>query len=376
MGVASRVGTPVWEDLGPPLPQGVTTELAAARSRRPPDVLVVGLGATGLTAAAGLAARGAAVVGVDAAGIGGGAAGANGGFLLGGLAAFHHEAVARYGRAAAARWYDRTLEELERTWEREPTARRTGSLRSAHDAREHDDLRRQHAALRADGVAVEQVDGPLGPALLLPDDGVVDPLARCRRLAAEATAAGAVLVEGARAHVVDGDVRVAGERWTPRVVLVAVDGGLPDAVPALVGEVTPVRLQMLATAGVDAPDAVLDRPTYHRWGLDYAQQLPSGALAVGGGRDLEEEHARGGAPAVTPVVQRHLERLLARLVDGTPPAVARRWSACSGYTRDLLPVDRWVHRHVRVIGGLSGHGNVVGPMLARAAVDELLAAAG
>lgn len=359
---------PLWHDRGPPL--AVAAHDVGSDGPLPrADVLVVGLGATGLTAAVALASAGARVVAVDAVGVGGGAAGANGGFLLGGLATFHHAAVARHGRREAARWYHRSLDELARTVEEEPSARRTGSLRSAGDAAEAADLVAQHAALRRDGIAVEAVAGPLGPALLLPDDGVFDPMARCRRLAASAVAAGATLVTGGRVVVSGHEVRLAGRRVRPAATLVCVDGGLEEAVPALRGEVVSVRLQMLATARV--PARLLDRPLYHRWGHDYAQQLGDGRLAVGGGRDLEDTAARGGAVRTTAVVQQHLDRLTAALGAGDA-AVTHRWAAASAYTEDRLPLDRELAPGVHVLGGYSGHGNVVGVMLARAAAQRVL----
>lgn len=367
---------PVW--FGDGAAQGLVQPLSVSSedTLAVAEVVVVGLGASGLTAVVALATAGVAVVGIDEAGVGSGAAGANGGFLLGGLAAFHHDAVQRYGRDVASRWYAATLDELARTIDEEPTARRTGILRSAADPDEVADLRSQHVALRRDGIDAELVDGPLGPALLVADDGVFDPMARCRRLAGEALAAGATLVGATRVTVRAGGALEAGGRLlAPRATIVAVDGGLEGAVPALRHEVTSIRLQMQATAPQE--QRLLERPLYHRWGYDYAQQLPTGELAVGGGRDLEDARARGGAPTPTPVVQRHIDTLAARL--GSTAPVTHRWAARSAYTRDLLPIVAEVAPRVHVVGGYSGHGNVLGVLLARrtaARVQEHLAAAG
>lgn len=360
-------GTPLWHDRD--TAADVVVEPPSTLVSAPtPDVLVVGLGATGLTAIGSLARAGASVIGVDAGAVGSGAAGANGGFLLGGLASFHHDAVARHGRDVAARWYGRSLEELARTFEEEPTARRTGSLRSAADEREVADLGRHLAALRRDGIAGESVTGPFGPALLLPDDGAFDPMARCRRLARVALEAGATLVGAAPAVVSGEGVVVAGRPHRPRATLVTVDGGLEDVVPALAGDVTSIRLQMLGTA--PDPARLLARPTYHRWGHDYAQQLPDGSVAIGGGRDLEDAAARRGTPRPTAVVQRHLDALAGSL--GVTAPVTHRWASRSAYTADLLPVDTRVAPGVHVLGGYSGHGNVLGVALARVAARRVL----
>lgn len=360
--------TPLWHGRPTGVDDVPVRPPSALGSLRAPDVLVVGLGATGLTAIGALARAGASVIGVDAGAVGSGAAGANGGFLLGGLASFHHDAVARHGRAVASRWYARSLDELARTFEEEPTARRTGSLRSAADDAEVADLRRHRAALRRDGIAAEPTTGPLGPALLLPDDGTFDPMARCRRLARVAVEAGAVLVGSARAVVSGEEVVVAGRRLGPGATLVAVDGGLEEVVSSLADEVTSIRLQMLGTA--PDPADVLERPTYHRWGHDYAQQLPDGRVAIGGGRDLEDAAARRGASRPTALVQRHLDALAVSL--GVTAPVTHRWASRSAYTDDLLPIDRRVAPRVHVLGGYSGHGNVLGTMLARVAAGRIL----
>lgn len=359
---APHVERPAWRDrtaVGLPATEPLATATGAGV-----DVLVVGLGASGLAAAEALARAGASVLGVDAEGVAAGAAGANGGLLLGGLAVFHHDAVARYGRDVAAAWYRRTLDELDRTVAAEPRARRTGSLRTAVDDDEADDVLAHARALEADGIAVEVGERGGRRALLLPDDAVFDPDDRCRRAAGRAVAAGARLVVG---HRVDLDA------LPPcRAVLVAVDGGLEGVVPGLRDVVTSARLQMLATAPQD--DTVLPVPCYHRWGYDYAQQLPTGELLVGGGRDVDDDGGAGAPPSPSARVQAHVERWAREL--GAVGAVTHRWAARSAYTSDRLPIDRRLPPHrgvpVHVVGGYSGHGNLVGPMLARDAAAALL----
>lgn len=340
---------PPWYHLGTPPPAPPTSPAGVLLERPPPDVVVIGMGASGLEAATALARRGADTVALDAVGIAAGAAGANGGFLLAGLARFHHDAVAALGRDAAVAWYHRTLAELDRLGDREPTFRRVGSLRTASDAAEVDDVERHLAALRADDLPGEPYDGPFGRGLLVPGDGVFHPVARCRRLAVAAVEAGATLV--------------------------AVDGGLEHLVPALGertgGGVRTARLQMQATARTDQP--VADRPRYHRHGLDYLQQLPSGEVLLGGGRDVggDAEWDVSGAPAQPSApVQAHLDRWRAELGIGAP--VTHRWAAHAAFTRDRLPVDERVAPGVHVVGAYSGHGNVLGGLLAREAALALL----
>lgn len=356
-----------WESRGDPGPPVATTTLDGDATA---DVCVIGLGASGLTAALHAASRGASVVALDAVGVAAGAAGRNGGFLLAGGARFHHAAVASWGRELACAVYRATLEELDRTEALTPTAvRRVGSLRIAADEREAEDCVAHLAALRLDGFPAEPYEGPEGTGLLVPTDAAFHPVRRTRELARSATEAGARL--HAPAPVLEvGDGRVVTDAGvvTADVTIVAVDGGLEGLVPELRGEVRTARLQMLATA----PDASfhLERPVYRRWGYDYVQQLPSGEVLLGGCRDRFEP-SEWEQPAVpTAEVQDCLDRELRRL--GAQAEVTHRWAGRSAFTPDGLPVCREVRAGVLVVGGYSGHGNLLGTWCARRAADAAL----
>lgn len=326
------------------------------------DVVVVGLGASGLAAIGELARRGVDVVGLDAIGVAGGAAGANGGFLLAGLSMFHHDAIAQLGRARARSAYAWTLDLLDEVFDTEPTARRTGSLRIAADDHEFTDIRAQARALEADGFPVAPWEGPEGRGVLVPTDGVLQPVARCGRMAVEAVAAGARLHAPARVtRVGTGMVEVedVGPVEARRAVIVAVDGGLERLVPGL--GVRSARLQMLATA----PDTTVDRrrPEYRRWGYDYLQQLPTGEVLLGGGRDVGGDDEWDAPARASADVQGYLDGELARL--GVTAPVTHRWAAPAAFSRDGLPVVATVVDGVHVLGGYSGHGNLLGPALGR-----------
>lgn len=342
------------------------------------DLLVVGLGTSGLEAVRHAAARGVDVVGVDAVGIAAGAAGRNGGFLLAGLADFHHDAAVRHGRDAAVRWFRRTEAELARVAEHHPDlVRRTGSLRIAGSPDEVEDIAAQLVAMRADGLTADAYDGPEGRGLLVPGDAAANPVARCHALAASAVTSGATLLAPARVRALephDGMVVVtfAGPD-EPRTVhagrvVVALDGGLERLLPELADQVRTSRLQMLATT--PDPGVHLPRPVYHRWGYDYVQQLATGEVLVGGGRDLHAD-AEWGAPAsTTRAVQTHLDAFADVL--GVTATVTHRWAAHAAFTRSRLSIDGEVRPGVHAVGGHNGHGNLLGPMLARAAVDRCL----
>ena len=328
------------------------------------DVCVVGLGGSGLSCIHELLRLGQRVVGLDANSVGGGAAGRNGGFLLAGLSAFYHDAVAALGDARARRIYQLTLDEMDRIAEDAPhTVRRSGSLRLASSEAEERDCALQLAAMRADGLAVTPYAGPDGRGLLFPADGSFNPLARCRTLAQRAVELGATLHEQSRAvSLGNGEVRTSDGRVRCKHVIVAVDGHLELLLPELAGRVRTARLQMLGTD--PAPDIDIPRPVYSRWGYDYWQQLPDGRIVIGGCRDrfVQDEWTTDTDP--TSEVQQCIERVLRDTV-GVTQQVRHRWAAAVSYSSGVLPVMEQVRQGVWAIGGYSGTGNVIGALYGR-----------
>ncbi len=360
-----KIGTPVWATAsGLDLPQ-VSGEMEA-------DVCVVGLGGSGLACVNELLRHGASVIGVDAASVGGGAAGRNGGFLLAGIAAFHHDAVSAHGHSRARQMYQLTLDELDRIAIETPeTVRLNGSLRIAESHEEWEDCGAQLEAMLVDGFPADLYEGVEGRGLLIPTDGSFDPLRRCQALAHAALSGSARLFERSRATVDHADCVVTpGGSVRARHVVVAVDGALDLLLPELSGDVRTARLQMLGTAPTD--EIILPRPVYARWGYDYWQQLADGSIALGGARDIggEAEWTHDSMPS--DVVQSALEHRL-RTQLGIAAPITHRWAALVSYTRDELPIIREVRPRVWAIGAYSGTGNVVGSLLGRGLARYLTA---
>lgn len=332
------------------------------------DVCVIGLGGSGLTAVHDLRSRGVSVVGVDAGTVAGGAAGRNGGFLLAGLAHPHHRMINVLGRDRTAALHRLTLAEMERIATGTPAAvRHTGSSRIEDTPEGLADCAAQATALRTDGFAVEEYDGPEGRGLLFPDDRVIQPLTRCRLLAATTDAplyerTPAVSIEPGLVTTPDGSIRCGS-------VLVCVDGRLDLLLPELAPVVRTVRLQMLATAPTD--EVRIPRPVYLRDGYEYWQQLPDGRVAAGGFRDVGGDEEETADTDPTPAVQDALERHLRERIRVTAPVIAR-WGASVGYTRSGLPYVGEVRSGVFAAGGYCGTGNVVGALCARALVAMAL----
>ena len=357
-------GTPLWATgAGLSLPS-LTGDIEA-------DVCVVGLGGSGLACLRELGRLGARVVGLDAGEVGGGAAGRNGGFLLAGLAAFYHDAVATYGRERARLMYQLTLDEIERIAELSPeTVHRSGSLRIAESSEEEADCARQIAAMHADDLSAEAYDGPEGRGILVHGDGTFQPLERCRVLAAAAMSEGAALFERSPVDaVVPGTVRSSHGLVRARHIVVAVDGALDLLLPELAPEVRTARLQMLATAPTN--EVQLARPVYARWGYDYWQQRPDGVIALGGARDVGGEAEWTHDTSPSDAVQAALEHRL-RVQLGVHAPITHRWAASVSYTKDELPIVREVRSGVWAIGGYSGTGNVIGSLLGRGVARLLM----
>lgn len=314
---------------------------------------------------------GRSVVGIDSGGVGGAAAGRNGGFLLAGMAPFHHELSAAVGAERATALYRLTEAEISRMANETPEEiRLTGSLRIAASEEEAEDCKEQLEVMRAHGLAAETYEGPEGAGLLFPGDGVLQPLARCRSLARRAVGAGGSLFERTPALEITGArVSTPFGRVDCESVVVAVDGGLELVLPGLAPRVRTARAQVLATEPL--AEVRFTRPVYTRWGYDYYQQLPDRRLVFGGFRDrgLDAEWTTDGEP--TDEIQEHLEAFLRQGL-GVDASVTHRWAGSIAFTDDKLPVLEEVRPRVWACGAYSGTGNVVGAICGRLAAQLAL----
>ncbi|MBW3536779.1 MAG: FAD-binding oxidoreductase [Actinobacteria bacterium] len=361
------VSQPVWEDL-----DGEShTRLPVLATTIEADLCVVGLGGSGLTAVRAALEQGRSVVGIDAGPVGGAAAGRNAGFLLAGMAPFHHDLAAAVGDERATGLYRLTQLEIARMAVQTPDdVRITGSLRIAASDEELADCRRQFDVMRRHGLAVEEYDGPEGRGLAFAGDGVVQPLARCRNLAQRAQSDGAMLFEGSPAVEISGNcvVTPAG-RVECGAVVVAVDGSLEAVLPELSARVRTARAQVVATEPLS--EALFSRPVYTRWGFDYYQQLPDGRVILGGFRDRGSDAEWTNEAQTSEDVQAHLAAFLREEL-GIRADITHRWAGLIAFTPDKLPVLGQVRPGVWACGAYSGTGNVVGAICGRLAAGLAL----
>lgn len=339
------------------------------------DLVVVGLGGSGLTALLHAAQRGLNVIGIDADRIAAGAAGRNGGLLLAGIADFHHNVRNDFGITRAKALYQHTLDEIDRIEATTPEAvsrigaLRIGELTRGEDSAELSDTYEHRDALIADGFPVEDYEGEQGVGILIPTDGTFHPARRAVLLANLAKNAGAqIFTHSPAIKIESGLVTTDQGSIKAKHIVVAVDGNLGKVLPEISDLVQPTRLQMISTA----PETKLNLKyaVYIRQGWDYWQQLPDGRIAIGGGRDLALELEATDEVEPTKLMRDYLENKLKEI--GVSALTEHHWAAIVSYTDSGLPIVKQVQQGVWAVGAYCGTGNVVGALLARSVVDQCI----
>ena len=334
------------------------------------DLVVIGLGGSGLTALLHGAQRGLNVIGIDADRIAAGAAGRNGGLLLAGIADFHHNVRQELGRERAMALYQHTLDEMDRMAATTPDAiSRIGALRIGEDPEELADVIAHRDALIADGYPVLDYDGEQGQGILIPTDGTFHPAKRAVQLANLAVAAGAQIFTNSPAiDLQSGVVKTPRGSVRARHILATIDGNLGKAVPEVAERIQATRLQMISTA--PATSVNMKYAVYTRQGWDYWQQLPDGRIAIGGGRDTALAQEATDVAEPTPEMRKYLETKLHSL--GIAAEIEHHWAAIVSYTKSGLPIVEQVQPGLWAIGAYCGTGNVVGALLGRSVVDHCI----
>lgn len=340
---------------------------------RSADVVVVGAGLTGLSAALSAARCGRHVVVVDAGAVGDGASGRNGGQVLTGFGPDYCQVQRRFGPEQARTLWEqgcRAVEHVAGLIAREGIAcgwHRGGHLAVAPSAAFRNRLAQQAAALQSAGFAVQwltadEVAARLGwpgyrGGLFDPASATCNPYQLTRGLARAAARAGVSIVEGAAAQVVParGSYLVSSAKGsiTCQQVLLAVNARLPAHVPALRHRLHPARGWVLATAPLPEPlasELLPGRPAVFEESDRYAYfQLTGDRRLVLGGRV-----SPGAAPDRA---RADLQRLLAAVA---PPLTGIDidfvWTGPLAIAADGWP--RWGRTPAGVhwLGGYTGHG--------------------
>lgn len=250
-----------------------TVEIPTPAEREFPervDVVVIGAGFTGLSAARTLAKSGASVAVFEAQTIGWGASSRNGGMVLTGLKLPASTLISRYGKEATARMYAASLESIdfvEQVIREENIAcdfARCGHLEVACKAKHFDDFRRSAEATARDFghqqrlIPKDQLQSEIGSAIYhggLVDESSagVNPARLVAGLAVAAQRAGAAIFEHSHVEEIQREGargwKIATPRGTLRAqnVLVATSGYTSRVTPALQEKIIPIGSYIIVT---------------------------------------------------------------------------------------------------------------------------------
>ena len=363
------------------------------------DVVVVGGGFTGLSAAAHLAEQGASVVLLEGERLGDGASMRNGGQMGTGQRADVLEQEASHGAAVARELWE-LAEEAKRHLHEFTVSRgidmrfRPGQLSVAHKARYvpayrayADALRERYDYPHVAFIDREETVGRTGSTRYhggVRDTGTghIDPAALVVGTARAAAAAGARLHERTAATAVDPDgagVRVETARGTVRAdrALVAVNGYGDGLVPSYARRVMPIRSFIGATEPLEGEWASPDL-------LPGGEAVDDSRFVVRYFRRVDWPDGRsrllfGGRETYTNAAPRNLADHIRRQVAEVYPALARvplshAWGGSVAITMSREPFVREVAPRVHAVGGFSGHGvmlsNFCGKLYAEAAAGN------
>jgi glycine/D-amino acid oxidase-like deaminating enzyme len=359
-----------------------------AQPRREVDFLVIGGGLAGASAAYFAAQAGRAVTLIEMRSPGLGASSRNAGFMLTGLDAYYHQAIARYGRAAARELWALS----QRTHAHWHTFIRAagvpfaaiGSMLLAESAEEAADLRAAAAAMQADGIeCVFHERDPLGrgyhAAIEQPFDGVVQPYLLVQAIIA---AGGAEIISDDEVYRVEQTapdcVTVTSRQavYHARQVMICTNAWSASVHPWFADKVIPTRAQCLVTEPLPAP--VLTTCGYSDYGYMYYRMTFDNRLLIGGGRkDHRQAEAGTTEDRTTEGVQGVLDRYLRERFPEVSAPVERRWAGIMGFSADGVPLAGTIPGLPRVgfAVGFTGHGLSFGAGVAERAVDHLLTGA-
>jgi glycine/D-amino acid oxidase-like deaminating enzyme len=321
------------------------------------DVVVIGGGYAGITAAAELARRGVAVTLLEAETLGWGASTRNGGIVHPGYKWGPRQLIRRYGEATGTALYDDTLaafETVKRLIAEEAIDceyRETGYVELAYAESHVRGLVQLQESMADQGVASTFVPGPrvrdeIGSdayhaALVIPGGGHVHPGRLFAGLAAAADRAGADLHERVRARSVqrqaDGRFVVVTNRGpiVARDVFIATNGYTDGVAPTLRRRIIPIGSYIIATEPL--PDDLVaelsprERAFFDTKNFLYYWHISADRRMVFGGR----------ASMLPTSVDRTARILYDGLLRVHPQLAGRRidyaWGGNVGFTFDKMP---------------------------------------
>lgn len=351
------------------------------------DVLIVGAGLAGCSAAYFAAQAGREVVITEMRDVAMGASGRNAGFMITGLDSYYHRAIEEYGTDVAYEMWDLSVETI-RFWKKiiaesdQPVPLdNCGSMLLAESEQEAADLMKAAEALKAAGIdIIFHEKDPLGrgyfAAIEQPNDAAVQPVLLTRALL---RASGAELIHNNELYRIEqhapDHVMVYTQHHTFRAqhVLLCTNAYSPNIDPYFRGKVIPTRAQVRVTEPLAEP--VLHTCGYSNYGYMYYRMTFDGRFLIGGSRHTHAamEHDTT-EDRLNDLIQAELDRYVQKYFPDVTAPVARRWSGIMGFSVDGLPLVGMLLDKPRVgfAVGFTGHGLALGAGTTKRAVELLL----
>jgi len=359
------------------------------------EVVVVGGGMLGASAAYHLARAGVRPLVIEANSPAWGASGRNAGMALAGLGG-HFPRVTALVQAAGGRsildYTARSLDMLE-AWDAELPGGiewdRFGSLDLAVDPAEEAHVRRTADLQAAEGLEVRIVDArelrDLAPGLAVdevcaakwtPQDAKLNPFRLCYALLEAVREMGGTVVTGVRVdRLLAGGGRAAGVATShgdvsAGAVLLATNAWTPALAPHLAANLTPIRETVCVTEMLPFS---IGRPGFETNQCnEYWRQMRSGEVVIGGFAVADEgmgigSYSTGVRPDVPPLLAGLLARLHPALADAR---IVRCWAGLLDFASLEIPMAGALPAEggtplpgAYIAAGLTGHGHPYAPIL-------------
>ncbi len=381
--------TPYWWVDAPDLPRYADRPLPDRV-----DVVVVGSGYTGLSAALHLAKSGASVAVLERETIGWGASSRNGGQVLSGLKVGVETLVARYGLAVAKRLYAVSrasvafVEDLIAAEQIDCEYARCGNLVAASKPKHFEAFKQTQELLarefdehhqlvpRAEQRGEIGTDAYFG-LMVEPYNASLHPAKYVRGLAQAAERAGAGLYDAAPALAVERDglgFKVRTGRGTIRAneVFAATNGYADAAVPALRRRLIPIGSYIIATEplGDDLAGRLLPRRRVVSDSKNFLHyyRLSSDNRMLFGGRAEFVPPTDDSTRKSAEVLRRDILQVFPELKDAEVEYV---WSGNVCFTMDMLPHAGRLDDGVHYAAGYGGHGIAMATYLGAKMADVI-----
>lgn len=386
MAITSHMPPSLWAETAP-----TGRDYPALQAVQRCDVVIIGGGFTGLSAALALAKRGISVTLLEAERIGWGASGRNGGQVIPGLKYDPDELITRYGEAHGQRMIDLSARNADVVFELikqhniDCDAQQRGWIQPAAtyaslEAIESRALQWQSRGVKITWLGPQQCAEHLGTSEYLggwidPRAGGLNPLAYSRGLAQVAHASGATLHEHTRVTslkrsegrwrvIAEGGAEIQAER-----VLLCTNGYSDALQPKLASSLIAANSYQIATRPLTAEEGSDILPggevaSDARKLLLYFRRDRDGRLLMGGRGSFNDPRK--------PNDFRHLENAIIKLYPQLRDVeIAFRWAGRIAITQDSLPHIHEPQPGLTVALGYNGRGVAMGTHLGKLIGEHL-----